>query len=281
MPTATLTTGIDCCYEQHGDPADPTIVLVHGLGSQLLAWPPGFCDLLVDEGFHVVRFDNRDSGLSTCLPDGTAYTLSDMAADAVALLDHLGTADAHFVGMSLGGMIVQTVAAGHPDRCRSMVSMASNTGNRDFGRPSGEVIEAMMAEAPDDPSARTEKEVVDNRLWCSTAWYDEGYIRALYAAYTERALQPRGAFERLWGAVVASGNRDAQLATITVSSRVVHGSADTLIPVGGGEHTAEMIPGADFVVVEGWGHDLPPGSWPHLAAAITEHALRADVAHVN
>ena len=281
MPTATLTTGIDCCYEQHGDPADPTIVLVHGLGSQLLAWPPGFCDLLVDEGFHVVRFDNRDSGLSTCLPDGTAYTLSDMAADAVALLDHLGTVDAHFVGMSLGGMIVQTVAAGHPDRCRSMVSMASNTGNRDFGRPSGEVIEAMMAEAPDDPSARTEKEVVDNRLWCSTAWYDEGYIRALYSAYTERALQPRGAFERLWGAVVASGTRDAQLATITVSSRVVHGSADTLIPVGGGEHTAEMIPGADFVVVEGWGHDLPPGSWPHLAAAITEHALRADVAHVN
>ena len=111
MPTATLTTGIDCCYEQHGDPADPTIVLVHGLGSQLLAWPPGFCDLLVGEGFHVLRFDNRDSGLSTCLPDGTAYTLSDMAADAVALLDHLGTADAHFVGMSLGGMIVQTVAA--------------------------------------------------------------------------------------------------------------------------------------------------------------------------
>ena len=281
MPTATLTTGIDCCYEQHGDPADPTIVLVHGLGSQLLAWPPGFCDLLVGEGFHVLRFDNRDSGLSTCLPDGTAYTLSDMAADAVALLDHLGTADAHFVGMSLGGQIVQTIAAEHPERCRSMVSMASNTGNRDFGRPSGEVIEAMMAEAPDDPAARTEKEVADNRLWCSTAWYDEGYIRALYAAYTERALQPSGAFERLWGAVVASGNRDAQVATITVSSRVVHGSADTLIPVDGGEHTAEMIPGADFVVVEGWGHDLPPGSWPHLAAAITEHALRADVAHVN
>ncbi|MEO2113611.1 MAG: alpha/beta hydrolase, partial [Acidimicrobiales bacterium] len=187
----------------------------------------------------------------------------------------------HFVGMSLGGMIVQTVAAEHPDRCRSMVSMASNTGNSDFGRPGGEVIEAMMAEAPDDPAARTEKEVADNRLWCSTAWYDEGYIRALYAAYTERALQPSGAFERLWGAVVASGNRDAQVATITVSSRVVHGSADTLIPVDGGEHTAEMIPGADFVVVEGWGHDLPPGSWPHLAAAITEHALRADVAHVN
>ena len=281
MPTATLTTGIDCCYEQHGDPVDPTIFLVHGLGSQLLAWPPAFCDLLVAEGFHVVRLDNRDSGLSTYVADGSAYTLSDMAADGVALLDHLGTADAHFVGMSLGGMIVQTVAAEHPDRCRSMVSMASNTGNRDFGRPSGEVLEAMMVEAPDDPAARTEKEVADNRLWCSTEWYDEGYIRALYAAYTERAPQPRGAFERQWGAAVASGNRDAQVATITVPSRVVHGSADTLIHVSAGEHTASLIPGADLVVVDGWGHDLPPGSWSHLAAAITEHALRADRAHTN
>ncbi len=281
MPTASLTTGIDCCHEQHGDPADPTIVLVHGLGSQLLAWPPGFCDLLVAEGFHVVRIDNRDSGLSTCLTDGSAYTLSDMAADCVALLDHLGVADAHFVGMSLGGMIVQTVAAEHPDRCRSMVSMASNTGNRDFGRPSGEVLAAMMAEAPDDAAARTEKEVADNRLWCSTAWYDEGYIRALYAAYTERAPQPRGAFERQWGAAVASGNRDGQVATITVPSRVVHGSADTLIAVSAGEHTAEVIPGADLVVIDGWGHDLPPGSWPHLAAAITEHAQRADMALTN
>ena len=281
MPTASLTTGIDCCHEQHGDPADPTIVLVHGLGSQLLAWPPGFCDLLVAEGFHVVRIDNRDSGLSTCLTDGSAYTLSDMAADCVALILHLGVADAHFVGMSLGGMIVQTVAAEHPDRCRSMVSMASNTGNRDFGRPSGEALEAMMAEAPDDPAARAEKEVADNRLWCSTAWYDEGYIRALYAAYTERAPQPRGAFERQWGAAVASGNRDGQVATITVPSRVVHGSADTLIDVSAGEHTAELIPGADLVVIDGWGHDLPPGSWPHLVAAITEHAQRADTAHTN
>ncbi len=281
MPTASLTTGIDSCHEQHGDPADPTIVLVHGLGSQLLAWSPGFCDLLVSEGYHVVRFDNRDSGLSTCMADGSAYTLSDMAADAVALLDHLGITDAHFVGMSLGGMIVQTVAVEHPDRCRSMVSMASNTGNRDFGRPAGEVLEAMTAKPPDDPAARAEKEVADNRLWCSTAWYDEDHVRALYTAYAERALQPRGAFERQWGAAVASGNRDAQVATITVPSRVVHGSADTLIDVSGGEHTAAMIPGADLVVLEGWGHDLPPGSWPHLAAAITEHAHRADAAYTN
>ena len=281
MPTATLTTGIHCCYEQHGDPADPTIVLVHGLGSQLLAWPPGFCDLLVDEGFHVVRLDNRDSGLSTCLPDGTAYTLSDMAADVVALLDHLGTADAHFVGMSLGGMIVQTVAAEYSERCRSMVSMASNTGNRDFARRGDGVIEAMLAQAPDDPAARIEKQVADNRLWCSHRWYDEGYIRALYAAYAERSLQPSGAFERQWRAAVSSGNRDGQVATIMVPSRVVHGSADTLVHVSAGEHTAEMIPGADLVVVEGWGHDLPPGSWLHLAAAITEHTLRADVAHMN
>ncbi|MBC8365504.1 MAG: alpha/beta hydrolase [Actinobacteria bacterium] len=276
MPTTTISTGIDCCHEQHGDTADPTIVLVHGLGSQMLAWPPAFCELLVAEGYHVVRLDNRDSGLSTCLADGASYTLSDMAADAVALLDHLGVADAHFVGMSLGGMIVQTVAAEHPDRCRSMVSMASNTGNRDFGRPSGEALAAMMAEAPDDPVARTEKEVADNRIWCSPAWYDEDYIRALYADYTERAPQPRDAFERQWAAAVASGNRDDQIATITVPTRVLHGSADTLIDVGAGEHTAAMIPGADLIVLEGWGHDLPPGSWPHLVAAITEHTHGAD-----
>ena len=281
MPTATLATGIDCCHEVHGDPADPTIMLVHGLGSQLLAWPEAFCDLLVAEGFQVVRFDNRDSGLSTCLPEGSQYTLSDMAADVVALLDHLGVADAHVVGMSLGGMVAQTVAAEHPGRCRSMVSMASNTGNSDFGRPGGEVLEAMLVEPPDDPAARTEKEVADNRLWCSPDWYDEAHVRSLYAAYTARSPQSRGAFERQMGAAVADGNRDAVIATITVPTRVLHGSADTLIDVSGGEHTADLIPGAGLVVVDGWGHDLPPGSWPHLVAAITEHARRADLAHAD
>ncbi len=230
MPTATLATGIDCCHEVHGDPADPTIMLVHGLGSQLLAWPEAFCDLLVAEGFQVVRFDNRDSGLSTCLPEGSQYTLSDMAADVVALLDHLGVADAHVVGMSLGGMVAQTVAAEHPGRCRSMVSMASNTGNSDFGRPGGEVLEAMLVEPPDDPAARTEKEVADNRLWCSPDWYDEAHVRSLYAAYTARSPQSRGAFERQMEAAVADGNRDAVVATITVPTRVLHGPPSPSTP---------------------------------------------------
>ena len=275
MPITELPSGIHLCHEAFGDLADPVVLLMHGLGSQLLLWEEGFCDGLAAEGFRVVRYDHRDSGCSTILEEGSAYTLSDQAADAVGLLDHLGAPDAHVVGLSMGGMIAQTFAVEHPDRCRSMVSMASNTGNRDFGRPSGPALEAMMAPAPADPTAAVEKELADRRLWASI-WHDDDHVRLVFAAYAERSLQPRHAFDRQVAAALAHGNREERLATIAVPTLVLHGTADNLITLGGGQRTAEAIPGADLVVVEGWGHDLAPGAWPQLIEAISTHCHRVD-----
>jgi pimeloyl-ACP methyl ester carboxylesterase len=272
---AELSSGIRLCHEAFGNPLDPVVLLMHGLGSQLLLWEEGFCEGLASEGFRVVRYDHRDSGCSTVLEEGSAYTLSDQVADAVGLLDHLGASDAHVVGMSMGGMIAQTFAMEHPGRCRSMVSMASNTGNRDFGRPSGTALEAMMAPAPADPAAAVEKELSDRRIWASI-WHDDDHARAVFAAYAARSVQPRHAFDRQVAAVLAHGSREDRLATITVPTRVIHGTVDTLIAASGGERTAAVIPGADLVMVEGWGHDMAPGAWPQLIDAIVTHCHRAD-----
>ncbi len=272
---AELPSGINLCHEAFGDPGDPVVLLMHGLGSQLLLWEEGFCDGLGAEGFRVVRYDHRDSGCSTILEEGSAYTLSDQVADAVGLLDHLGVPDAHVVGLSMGGMIAQTFAVEHPGRCRSMVSMASNTGNRDFGRPSGTALEAMMAPAPSDPAAAIDKELSDRRIWASI-WHDDEHARAIFGAYAARSVQPRHAFDRQVSAVLAYGDREDDLATITVPTTVIHGTADTLIAPSGGERTAAVIPGADLVMVEGWGHDMAPGAWPQLINAIATHCHRAD-----
>ena len=275
VPIAELPSGINLCHEAFGDPADTALLLMHGLGSQLLLWEVGFCEGLAATGFHVIRYDHRDSGCSTILGEGSAYTLSDQAADAVGLLDFLGVADAHVVGMSMGGMIAQTFAVEYPDRCRSMVSMASNTGNRDFGRPSGPTLQAMLAPAPDDPDAAVEKELTDRRLWASV-WHDDDHARAVFTAYAERSVQPRHAFERQITAAMAHGNREDRLATITVPTLVVHGTADTLVTLSGGQRTAEVIPGADLMVIEGWGHDMAPGAWPCLIDVISTHCHGVD-----
>ena len=172
-------------------------------------------------------------------------------------------------------MIAQTFAVEQPGRCRSMVSMASNTGNRDFGRPSGTALEAMMAPAPSDPAAAIQKELSDRRIWASI-WHDDDHARAVFAAYAARSVQPRHAFDRQVAAVRAFGNREERLATITVPTRVIHGTVDTLIAPSGGERTAAVIPGADLVMAEGWGHDMAPGAWPQLIDAIATHCHRAD-----
>ncbi|MDE0927892.1 MAG: alpha/beta hydrolase [Acidimicrobiales bacterium] len=281
MPFAQVSPDVKICYELFGNSEDPTLVLLHGLGSQLLLWEEGFCIGLAAQGFQVVRFDSRDSGLSTQLSEGSAYTLSNMAVDVVGLLDHLEVGDAHIVGFSLGGMVAQTVAVDHPERCRSLVSMGSNTGNREFGQPSGETMAAMMATVPEGPAARLEKDLADRRLWASPAWHDDELALATFAAYAERFPQPQEAFERQYGAAVVGGDREKQLAAITVPTRVVHGGADTLIDQSGGRRTAEVVPGADFVLIDGWGHDLPPGAWPFLIEAISEHALRCDAQRVD
>jgi len=276
VPFADLPSGIRICHELFGDPADPTVLLLHGLGSQMLVWDEAFCHLLADEGFRVVRSDHRDSGLSTILDeDADPYSLSDMAADAVGLLDALGVDAAHVVGFSLGGMVAQTFAVEHPDRCRSLVSMGSGTGHRVKGRLPDATREAMLAEPPDDPEGAIAKEMADLRLWASD-WHDEEHARAKYEAYRRRSVQPRHAYERQWGAARAAGNREEALATVRVHTRVVHGTADTLVPMAAGERTAEVVPGAELVRVEGWGHDVSPGGFPLLVAAIAEHCHAVD-----
>lgn len=280
VPFAALSTGVDLCYETFGDPTDPCLLLMHGMGSQLLLWEEGFCQALAAKGFRVVRYDHRDSGLSTTLSDPpagqVAYTLSDMAADALALLDHLGAPDAHIVGLSLGGMVAQVFAAEHPTRTRSLVSMSSNTGNLDYGQPTVEALEALLAPIPDDPVERVAKDLADRRRWASPEWHDDEYCLSVFAAYTARACQPDVAQRRQAAAVMATGNREPLLVDLEVPTLVLHGTADALIVPSGGERTAEVVPNARLVLVEGWGHDLPPGSWPRLVAAISTHALGVD-----
>jgi pimeloyl-ACP methyl ester carboxylesterase len=271
VPFVDLPSGIRICHETFGDPADPTVLLLHGLGSQMLVWDEGFCCLLAGEGFRVVRSDHRDSGLSTILEEGAPpYSLSDMAADAVGLLDALDLADVHVVGFSLGGMVAQTIAVEHPGRCRSLVSMGSATGSRDVGRPAPETSAAMLAEPPPDAEGALSKDLSNLRLWASD-WHDEDHARAKYQAYRRRSVQPRHAYVRQWGAAQAAGNREAALATIRVPTRVIHGTRDTLILPSAGERTAEVIPGADLVLVEGWGHDVSPGGFEILVSAIVDH----------
>ena len=171
MPVATVSTGIDIFYEPFGDTADPALLLMHGLGSQLLLWEEGFCNALAAKGFQVIRYDHRDSGLSTTIPDApvgrAAYTLSDMAADAAGLLDHLGALDAHVVGLSLGAMGAQVFAAEYPGRSRSLVSMSSNTGHLGYGQPTGEALAALLAPTPNNPEERASKDLTDLRIWAS------------------------------------------------------------------------------------------------------------------
>ncbi len=271
MPLASLPSEIDIFYEQFGNPSDPAILLMHGLGSQMLLWDEKFCMGLTKEGLRVIRFDSRDSGLSSRPPDGTNYTLSDLANDVLGLMDFLEIKKAHIGGLSMGGMIAQTFASNHSDRCLSLISMASNTGNPNFGRPGNETFKAMMAPAPDDPEERLEKELADRRLWASTEWHDEEHARALFYEYEKRSPMPRAAFERQARAALVEGNREENLEKISVPTLVIHGTADTLISQSGGERTAEVIHNAELVLIEGWGHDVPPGSWPHLTKSIVEH----------
>ena len=287
MPTAPAN-GIEICFDTFGDPADPTVLLVMGLGSQMVHWDPELCQAIVDRGFHVVRFDNRDVGRSTRIGqpvdifalmgargDGAAppvpYLLSDMAADAVGLLDHLGIDRAHLCGVSLGGMIAQTVAIEHPHRVVTLTSVMSTTGDPDVGLPTGEAMAALMAPPPRDRAAYQDAAVHHARVWGSPGLYDEPRLRRTAGAAWDRGYNPAGTARQL-AAVLASGSRSAALARLAVPTLVIHGTADTLVQPSGGERTAEVVPDAKLLVVEGMGHDLAPPLWPQLVDALADHA---------
>lgn len=291
MPTAATRSGLTLAYDTTGSPDDPPLLLVAGLGAQLLSWDDGLCALLADGGRYVVRFDNRDAGLSTsfdgevvdldavlrALADGDVatarslvpYTLDDMARDAVELLDALGIERAHVVGASMGGMIAQTMAIGHPERVRTLTSIMSTTGEPAYGRSSPEAREVLLSPAPTGREAYIE-DSVRALVWQSKRYADPDGVRALAARSFDRSFRPAGT-ARQFAAVAASGSRADGLRSLSVPTLVVHGLDDTLIEPSGGERTAALVPDATLLLVPDMGHDRPRPLWPDLVAAIIAH----------
>jgi pimeloyl-ACP methyl ester carboxylesterase len=292
MARATVNAGIELEYEEIGSPDDPTLLLIMGLGAQLIVWPDRFCQLLAERGYHVVRFDNRDAGLSTKF-DGVhvdiaavmtaafagepftdaPYTLSDMAADAVGLLDHLGVDRAHVVGASMGGMIAQHLAIEHPERVLSLTSVMSNTGEPEYGAPDPEAIPLLLVPPPSDRQAYIER-AADMAVIGSRRFFDLGAAKELAGRSYDRSFYPEG-IRRQLAAVAGSGPRTATLPDVKAPTLVIHGRDDRLIVPSGGERTAELIPGASFLLVADMGHDLPEPLWPLLADVITSHTRLA------
>jgi len=282
--------GITLCYETFGEESDPPLLLIQGLGMQMVGWPEELCERLAAGGFYVVRFDNRDTGRSTHLPgrpptpgqllrrriDPVLYTLSDMAEDAVGLLRELGLAPAHVVGVSMGGMIAQVVAAEHPSSVRSLVSIMSTTGSRWKGQPAFRIYRFLLRRAPADRDAFIER---TSNLFAVIGSQglpqDTGRIREIAARSYDRGLDPAATGRQL-GAIIASGDRTSKLRTISAPALVIHGSKDRMVNRSGGVATARAIPGARMVTIQGMGHDLPEAAWPQLLDAISEHARAAE-----
>jgi pimeloyl-ACP methyl ester carboxylesterase len=253
-------------YETFGDRSDPALLMVNGLGSQSSNYQDAWCDMFAAEGLYVIRFDNRDVGLSTSFAGapvgeaGNAYLLGDMAADAIAVLDAEGIDRAHVMGLSMGGMIVQTLAVEHPHRLLSMTSVMSATGEPEFGQSAPEAFAQLTAPPATDRESHVQRWIDGLRIWGSPEFFDEDRLRADAERSFDRAFTPDGTTRQFF-AIRASAPRAHLLREVTVPTLVMHGSADTLITPSGGERTAELIPGARFVLVDGMGHDYPPQLW--------------------
>lgn len=286
--------GIELAYECFGEADAPPVLLIMGVGAQMLSWHEGFCAELVARGLRVIRFDNRDVGLSTHLtgapaPDfqaalagdtsSAAYNLSDMAADTVGLMEALGLESAHLVGASMGGYIAQTVAIEYPGRVRSLTSMLSTTGNPGVGQPAPETMASLFgAPPPRNRDEAMEQAVTIFRTIGSPGYpLDEGEVRARAGLAYDRSYDLAGMLRQSI-AVLASGDRTERLRTVRAPTLVIHGKEDRMTEVSGGLATAAAIPGAELVVIEGMGHNLPRPLWPRLAALIAGHVERAEAA---
>jgi len=291
-PRFAQANGLDLCYETFGEPDAEPLLLVMGLGAQLTSWPVELCEALVDRGFYVIRFDNRDVGLSTKLADASGdflstfmaaqqgqpvevpYLLTDMAADAFGLLDALDVGSAHIVGASMGGMIAQTIAIEHPERVRTLTSIMSTTGERDVGQPTPEAMGALLQPVPTTREAAIANGVAARKVIGSPDDFDEAVATELVEAAYDRGWNPAGTARQLL-AIVASGSRADALRALSVPTLVIHGDADPLVTPSGGHRTAELIPAAELLVLEGMGHDLPPRFLAAVVEAITSVAARA------
>jgi pimeloyl-ACP methyl ester carboxylesterase len=272
--------GIELEYEVFGRGDGETILLINGLGSQMTRWPADFCGLLADRGFQAVRFDNRDVGKSTWLSDDKPYTVEDMAADAMAVLDAVGVAKAHIVGMSMGGMIAQTVASDHAARTLSLTSIMSATGNPDLppATPKAWAVISQPAPDPKDREAYLDHAVENAETIGSPAYpWPAGALRERAEQELERAYNPPGVARQM-GAIRASGDRRGKVKTITAPTVVLHGAEDPLVPPEGGRDTAALIAGAELREIPGMGHDLPPALYDTFVQAILRAVERAHAA---
>lgn len=291
-PAVAKANGIDICYDTFGDRTAPPLLLIMGLAGQMIAWDEEFCSELARRGYYVVRYDNRDIGLSTRFPEAgvpdlmsiigqalmgkpvtAAYTLSDMAADAVGLLDALGVQRAHVVGVSMGGAIGQELAIRHANRLRTLTSIMSSTGDPSLPQAAPEAMGVLMAPPPKDKQG-----YFDNykRTWAVLRGpgafpLDEARDLERAEANWQRGLNPPGVARQL-AAIIASGNRTEALKAVKVPTLVIHGDQDPLVRLEGGKATAAAIPGAKLMVVPGMGHALPVSLWPQLIDAIAGHA---------
>jgi pimeloyl-ACP methyl ester carboxylesterase len=281
--------GIEIAYETIGDPSNPALLLIMGLGTQLIHWDRELCEMFAERGFHVIRFDNRDAGRSARIdapvPNlmramagikvDAPYLLDDMAEDAFGLLDHLGIEAAHVAGASMGGMIAQTMAIRRPERVLSLTSIMSTTGERRAGRPKLRVWGVLLKRAPRDKEAAVEYFVrVFRQIGSKGFPVDEDRVRRLAAEAYERGHTPAGTGRQL-AAIMASGDRTERLRELRVPTTVFHGRSDPLVPFRGGRATAEAIPDARLIAIPGMGHDLPREVWPQLVDAVAETAARA------
>jgi pimeloyl-ACP methyl ester carboxylesterase len=283
--SSTSANGITLEYETSGDSGSPPLLLVNGLGGQLIAWHPGLVAALVDEGFFVICFDNRDVGRSTWF-DGAgpadvagamggqakaAYLLRDMAQDAAGLLDALGLPSAHVLGVSMGGMIAQTMAINHPDRVRSLVSIMSTTGDPTVGIPQPQAIGVLLAPPATDRDGVINQSVTVWKTLGSPGYpFHEDEVRVAAGAGFDRAFHPGGTARQLV-AVLASGDRTAGLGRLDCPTLVIHGADDALVAPSGGKATAAAIPGAELWVVPGMGHHIPPELHRELVGRIGAH----------
>jgi pimeloyl-ACP methyl ester carboxylesterase len=295
MPNVTAN-GIQIEYDTFGDSSFPALLLIAGNGAQMIVWDAEFCELLAKTGLFIIRFDNRDAGLSTKfdesgIPDimaaikaamegkpvESAYTLDDMADDSVGLLNALGIEKAHICGASMGGMIAQVISYRHPKYALSLTSIMSTTGNPDLPYGKLDAIAAVVAPAPEERKAYVEHFVnVWRRIWSPGFPFEEERVRTFMEKSYDRSYCPQG-MARQNTAVIASGDRRLLLSSIKAPTLVIHGADDPLIPVEGGKDTARVIPGASLLIINGMGHDMPKKVWSEIADAISHHTAQTKV----
>lgn len=297
MPTrseelfAPVSPGVELCYQTFGEAGDPPLLLVMGLGGPMTWWDAGFCELLAERGFFVIRFDNRDAGRSSKLsgrisrltlvraaaglPVRAPYSMADLADDALGLLDHLGIDRAHIAGMSMGGMIVQTMALAHPERVLSLTSIMSTTGRRTVGWQHPSILPRLLGRRDTEREAYVATSVAYGKVIGSPAYPEpEESARQRAEATWERGLNPAGVMRQMV-AILTQPDRTPSLADLPMPTLVIHGLADKMVHVSGGRSTSSAVPGSDLLLIDGMGHDLPKPLWRTFADAISRTAARS------